>query len=238
MRIWHDWEFIEDGYEKTIQPISVGMVTEDGQELYLEFFQAPWTRIYNHEWLRANVIPALAPGHNAALVSGVGNGIMKSNVGIRSKVHDFLLDAVNRSSEERIELWGWYSAYDHVCLAQLFGRMIDLPEFVPMWTNDLKQEVMRMGNPRIPSMRKPGEIVHNALDDARAEKRMSEWLDNYQSPKANVKVTNSSRVQIGNGNTQVNSYLTTPSWKTMGFKSKEDMTKFEARTDFPGWDAL
>lgn len=37
------------------------------------------------------------------------------------------------------ELYGYYSAYDHVCLAWLFGKMIDLPDGFPMYTNDLKQ---------------------------------------------------------------------------------------------------
>ena len=41
------------------------------------------------------------------------------------------------------ELWAWCGAYDHVALCQLWGRMIDLPKGVPMWTNDLKQEAER-----------------------------------------------------------------------------------------------
>src|SRR5690606_19466653 len=62
------------------------------------------------------------------------------------------------------ELWAWYGSYDHVALAQLFGRMIDLPDGVPMWTNDLKPEAARLGDPTLPEQ---PDGVHNALADAR-----------------------------------------------------------------------
>ena len=35
--------------------------------------------------------------------------------------------------------YGYYSAYDHVVLCWLFGKMIDLPKGFPMYTKDLKQ---------------------------------------------------------------------------------------------------
>lgn len=38
-----------------------------------------------------------------------------------------------------IDLYGYYSAYDHVALCWLFGKMIDLPKGFPMYTIDLKQ---------------------------------------------------------------------------------------------------
>ncbi|HEY9362667.1 MAG TPA: hypothetical protein VIQ00_05365 [Chitinophagaceae bacterium] len=38
-----------------------------------------------------------------------------------------------------IEFYGYYSAYDHVLLSSLFGRMIDLPTGFPMYMRDLKQ---------------------------------------------------------------------------------------------------
>ena len=33
-----------------------------------------------------------------------------------------------RSSEEEVELWGYYADYDHVVLSQIFGIMINLPK--------------------------------------------------------------------------------------------------------------
>ena len=41
--------------------------------------------------------------------------------------------------KSKIQFYGYYSAYDHVALCWLFGKMIDLPKGFPMYTIDLKQ---------------------------------------------------------------------------------------------------
>jgi hypothetical protein len=190
-----DWEFLEDG--ETIKPISVGMVREDGAELYYEFLNAPWSDILKHPWLKANVVPHLSSGFNTAIVTVEGNDIVKSKLSILTKVHDFLEESFTLDGS--LELWGWYSSYDHVCLSQLFGKMINLPEFCPMYTNDLKQEFHRLGGPA-----GPGQVgaVHNALEDAKHIKLKHEWLMRYErSLSARL-----SGFQVGNGNTQYNRY--------------------------------
>lgn len=192
MKVYHDWEFLET--QNSVYPISVGMVREDGKSIYRVFDDAPWALINKHDWLTANVVPKLAIAvHN-----------FSSTDSIRSDVHSFLSHA-HFDGEGSLELWGWYSGYDHVCLGQLFGAMVNLPNFVPMWTNDIRQEVHRLGNPQIPDFRMPGELVHNALDDARAELRMHEWLINYEVNKYD-KLSNSRGIQYGNGNSQINTF--------------------------------
>ena len=67
--------------------------------------------------------------------------------------------------DRKPEFWAWYSAYDHVCLAQIFGTMIQLPGLLPMYTNDIRTLVDLAGL-------KPNELPkqpsghHNALADA------------------------------------------------------------------------
>src|ERR1041384_2302263 len=107
MKVWHDWEFLETG--NSVYPISVGMVREDGKELYWEFADAPWNKINRHEWLMHTVVPVLDLHHNG-----------KDTEFIRAEVKSFLKQAA-ADSLGKLELWGWYSAYDHVCLGQLFG---------------------------------------------------------------------------------------------------------------------
>jgi hypothetical protein len=51
--------------------------------------------------------------------------------------------------------------------------MVNLPEGVPMYTHDLKQECDRLGNPSMPEQT---EGQHNALADARHVKVMAEFL--------------------------------------------------------------
>ena len=55
MRYFYDTEFLEDG--RTIDLISIGIVAEDGRELYLVNANAPWSRIRRHDWLMDNVVP-------------------------------------------------------------------------------------------------------------------------------------------------------------------------------------
>lgn len=48
------------------------------------------------------------------------------------------------TTKENVKFYGYYSAYDHVVLCQLFEKMIDLPKGFPMYTIDLKQELDRI----------------------------------------------------------------------------------------------
>jgi hypothetical protein len=173
VKVWYDTEFLEDG--KTIELISIGVVAEDGRELYLVNRDAPWKRIKKHDWLMANVVPHLPQPHGDWILHmpkswpiNFSDPAVKPKDVIADNVHRFLLDKPGD-----LELWAWYGAYDHVVLAQLFGRMIDLPDGIPMWTNDLRQEVHRLGNPQLPEQ--PAG-VHNALADARHVKIMAEYL--------------------------------------------------------------
>ena len=70
---------------------------------------------------------------------------------------------------EKVELYGYYSAYDHVVLCSIFGRMIDLPNGIPMYTKDLKQMMDEKGLDKEWKRRHcpDPEGEHNALIDAR-----------------------------------------------------------------------
>lgn len=157
MRYFYDTEFIEDG--STIDLISIGIVAEDGREYYAESVDAPWDRIAKHDWLMANVVPQLGR-----------ESMRKRRNQIRDEVAEFLNP---RHKNDHTELWAWFGAYDHVCLAQLFGTMMDLPKHVPMWTNDLRQEVHRLGVRKMPAQ--PAGL-HNALADAKHLKERFEYV--------------------------------------------------------------
>ncbi|MET8864654.1 3'-5' exoribonuclease [Nonomuraea sp. NPDC004580] len=169
MKIFYDTEFIEDG--KTIDLISIGMVAEDGRELYAVSCEFSFSALQRNDWLMANVAPSLPI--KPALDGGPWDREhpdyrhVHPRAEIARKVERFI-----RATPDP-ELWAWYAAYDHVALCQLFGRMIDLPDGVPMWTNDLKQEAERLGNPRMP---RQAEGEHNALADARHNQLMHDFL--------------------------------------------------------------
>lgn len=156
MKYFYDTEFLEDG--KTIDLISIGIVAEDGREYYAVNADMPVDRIRKHEWLMANVIPQLPFS---------GDDEWKPKAQIRDEVAAFVL------AGSQPELWAWFSAYDHVVLAQLFGTMLDLPEGIPMFTNDVRSLVDWTGVDRLPAQ---GNGVHDALADARHVKQMFEHI--------------------------------------------------------------
>lgn len=175
MRVYYDTEFLESGPTKPIEFISIGLVAEDGRELYLVNREAPWRQIKHNEWLMENVIPQLPQPHGdwrnhmpKSWLIDLTHPSVRTRAAIAPAVSAFL------TATPDLELWAWYGAYDHVVLAQLFGRMVDLPRGVPMWTNDLRQEMHRLGDPEGGPMQECG--MHNALDDARYLKRRSDWL--------------------------------------------------------------
>lgn len=172
MKFFYDTEFLEDG--KTIDLISIGIVAEDGSEYYAVNRDAPWKRIYKHEWLAANVVPSL-PRYYGDARNIWGGGVnlddpaVKTYAKIRADVKLFLRGPVEPWWD--VDLWAWYGAYDHVALCQLFGPMMALPDGIPMWTNDLRQEVQRLGiDPESLPVQAAGH--HNALADARHLKVM------------------------------------------------------------------
>lgn len=183
MKVFYDFEFLEDG--RTIDPISLGMVRDDGREYEAVFSDAPWHRIWDHKWLCENVIPHLPlVGRVQEPISGgtrhffevdKNNPIVKPRQVIVNEVRRFL------QGTPELELWAYYADYDHVALAQLWGPMINLPKGTPMYTNDLQQECVRLGNPTLPAQ---GLGEHNALADARWNKVVWDFLNDLRQGRA------------------------------------------------------
>lgn len=96
------------------------------------------------------------------------------------------------------EIYGYYADYDWVLFCSLFGRMIDLPKGFPMYCRDLKQMMDETANKINPALwGKPDATTlkqkidllkshsgypkqsnaHNALEDAKWNKRLLEYLN-------------------------------------------------------------
>lgn len=166
----YDAEFLEDS--KTIELISIGFVCEDGREYYAVNRDMPVRRIRKEPWLMANVVPSLPKPYGdwnnhmpRSWLFDYHNHAVKKRDRIATEVRDFLL-----GGEHEPELWADYGAYDHVVYAQLFGRMVDLPEGLPMHTNEIQQELRQAPAGFV----KPRQTVglHNALEDARHNMRI------------------------------------------------------------------
>ncbi|MFL6228420.1 MAG: hypothetical protein ACJ741_06540, partial [Pyrinomonadaceae bacterium] len=127
------------------------------------------------EWVQQNVFPHLTNFHSPAFQPIIhweregGCGDWYGRAAMADALRCFVGD-------DEPEFWGYYSAYDHVALCQLFGTMMDLPKGFPMYTRDIKQLCDSLGNPKLPEQ---GKGEHDALADARWNMRAYEFLQSY-----------------------------------------------------------
>lgn len=146
MRYFYDTEFIDDG--DRIHLVSIGVVDESGREYYA--ISTEFDPTLAIDWVRRNVLDKLpSPAHPA----------WKSRERIRTELLEFFT-----VPGEKVELWAWVAAYDHVALCQLYGDMRRLPRVIPRFTHELKQRWEDRGSPPLPAS---PEDRHDALVDAR-----------------------------------------------------------------------
>jgi hypothetical protein len=150
-RYFYDCEFIEDG--RVVDLVSIGVVDEHGREFYAVSTEFDPTHAV--PWVRRHVLDRLP---------SPGEPVWRSRAQIRDDLWEFLTAPVRERPGEKIELWAWFAAYDHVALAQLWGAMPALPREIPRFTKDLRQLWDDKGRPKLPEA---DADRHDALVDAR-----------------------------------------------------------------------
>lgn len=177
MRYFLDEEFIENG--KTIDLVSIGIVAEDGRELYLQSTEFDESKA--SEWVKEHVLEhlPLCPccGHKVNHIDQPTGQcrskrcMFRTREYIKREVQAFL-DAEQHGYPELI---GWCCAYDFVALCQLWGTMMDVPCFIPHSMIDIQQILDERGitDDLLPQQE---EGLHHALSDARHIKRLWDWL--------------------------------------------------------------
>lgn len=183
-RVFMDWEFMEHGPNVPIIPIAVAMCDELGNSIFAVFEDIQERpvkdQIEAHAWLMKNVMPYLArvssPGSTFRL-DQTSNDVMPRRM-VRNLVRDFLL--MPETSGMRLELWGWYSSYDHVCLGQLFGKMIDLPAGIPMFTHDLRQRLDEFYDRSESDLEGHGALTHDPREETFAMRTWAQQMDQWE----------------------------------------------------------
>ncbi len=166
MKYFLDTEFIESGPGAPIWLLSIGIVAEDGRELYYVNTDAPLADA--NDWVQTNVFPYLnmpRPGYprEFAPLDVIRDRVrLFCNGWDATEIYRIATDAGPDKTPP--EFWGYYADYDWVVFCQMFGRMVDLPKGYPMYCHDLKQWADELGNPPVPGQ---NTQEHNALHDAR-----------------------------------------------------------------------
>lgn len=114
MKYWYDTEFDENG--KTIELISIGIVSEDGRNLYLENSDADLSIV--NPWVKENVIPLLWSQQKNKAEYSLWSRSPNNFGGLQTKkeIKNTLLSFLNPLLYGKPELWAYYGAYDHVAL--------------------------------------------------------------------------------------------------------------------------
>ncbi len=154
MKYFIDTEFIESGPHTPIDLISIGIVAEDGRELYA--VSSEFNPDDCNDWVKENVLPR------------IGDAIPTSLDVMAVRIERFMYEG-----QVSPEIWGYYADYDWIVFCQIFGRMIDLPKGWPMFCRDIKQLAVELGNPKLPEQ---DSTEHNALNDARWNKVAYDFL--------------------------------------------------------------
>jgi hypothetical protein len=158
-RYYLDTEFNERGPDHPIELISLGLVRDDGASLSFTFSDG-WVVAHASHWLVENVLPHLPPTNTWV-----------TRAYARDAIEAFL------AGDDRIEFYGYYSAYDWVLFCQLWGRMIDLPKSFPHYCNDVKQLAKNMGFTGDLKQFEERELAkHEAVSDARQIRRYHNGL--------------------------------------------------------------
>lgn len=164
MKYFFDTEFIE--HKGGIDLISIGIVCEDGRQLYL--ISSEWKYENADRWVRENVI---LPCYLDTVVPRLRGEFSEKNfhqtLGTRNnEIARLIIKFVGEDNEP--QFFAYFADYDWVIFARLFGRMIDLPEHFPMWCVDLKQMMWERGlSSSWKSEELPANEEHNALVDAK-----------------------------------------------------------------------
>lgn len=187
-----DTEFIENG--KTIDLISIGLVREDGETLYLQNSECEFAKA--SDWVWRNVFPHLLhfdmrgrrqcserkESYDSGLetrrytkcTDDLDNFCPWAN---RMEIRESILSFCDQQKHGKPEFWGYFADYDWVAFCQLFGTMMDLPKGFPMYCQDIKQWADQCGDIRIP---KPEVEIHHALSDAEWVKEAFNFLAKQQ----------------------------------------------------------
>lgn len=162
MRYFIDTEYIftTDKRGGTIEPVSIGIVAEDGREFYR--VSTNFNPRHASQWVRENVLSLLPVRRPSAYDSPRlwhESQAWQPLKQIAADLQAFIGDDVP-------EFWGDYADFDYVALSIIMGGFDNWPDGWPMYVNDLQQEAI----PEAPS-----KVPHNALADARAVRDAFNW---------------------------------------------------------------
>lgn len=172
-KIFFDTEFHEHKVRgvDTIELISIGLVSENGDSLYMISKEFNLNAAWQNTWLRENVCKKLIKGTEIKSFKEF-KGIIEKHGLNRLQMQKLILDFVSRDPI----FFAYYASYDWVAFCWIFGRMMDLPEHFPMYPIDIQQVIHTFVDKEELKRNVPQVGLHNALDDAIWNRNAWNWI--------------------------------------------------------------
>lgn len=177
---------MEDG--RTIDPLSIGIVAEDGRTFYAEWYGAEIEK--GNAFVQANVLPHMkwlgranvTPGP-PCLSSVANDGHPHAQIEMCDTADMIRMFLVKWIGDDVPEFWAYYATYDWIVMCQLFGRMADLPRSWPKYVLDIVQRlhVADKGGWAFELPKQEG-TEHHALADAMWNRDACLYLDSIRVP--------------------------------------------------------
>jgi hypothetical protein len=188
VRVFYDTEFIDDG--RTIDLISIGAIDDAGREFYRVVADANWSAASRHPFVREHVLPQLPGGWVSERHRLWHPDLDAPEMAMHDEIGDEFLTWVmegvpSGETYDDVRLWAYYSAYDHVALAQLYGPMAQMPNVLPFWTGDLRQRMDDLGISK-EALPVQDKGHHNALDDARWNREVARVVEDFNRARLGV----------------------------------------------------
>lgn len=153
MDLYLDTEFNDTG--TSVQLISIGVIGPGYSCYYAVLNDFNYEAAQANLFLAEHVLPKLEPRDQWKSREEVVSGLQTFLEDLRRPAPYFGKD---------LHFWAWKGAYDWLCLVQLFGRVVDLPEGWPYAFNDLYTLHRALGEPVL--LPKSEKLRHHALYDA------------------------------------------------------------------------
>jgi hypothetical protein len=127
MKIFFDFEMT--GLHQNTTPISLGMVTEDGQQFYTEFMDYDKTQVT--PWIQEHVIDKLSfdASYNTPIAWGALHTVKFTMIGFHQGISNMMAEWFRQF--DQVEMWGDVLAYDWVLFCEMFPIVYDSAERLP-----------------------------------------------------------------------------------------------------------
>lgn len=169
--------------------VSIALTDDQGVDYYAVNRGCDWHSLVWNDWMRANVVPSLPLRFPLSREENPGVWLWDDEhpdrAGLKTpgRIRDDIAAYFTDTDADTTHLWAYYGGQDICRLHSLWDNdWTAMPDQIPRWFNELETLRWQAGNPVLPEQ---GNGAHNALEDARHNRTIHQFLTSLTTPKEN-----------------------------------------------------